>query len=134
MGLALVLASRLLGGPLDYLEGFAGTLVAWFIADRFLPQRHRAVVILPGLAVLLYLFVTTPGKYAYLALWLAASAVAVALQWLTSPRSDGLPVPAAPGAASLLLRPFLAAAALCTALCGGNPGRILASLVQALWT
>jgi len=134
MGLVLVLASRLLGGPVDYLEGFAGTLVAWFVADRFLPQRHRALVILPGLAALLYLCLTTPGLFAYLSLWLAASAVALALQWLTRPRSDGLPAPATPGPASLPLRPFLAAAALCTALCGGNVGRVLASLVQALWT
>ncbi|MCY3760566.1 MAG: prepilin peptidase [Gemmatimonadetes bacterium] len=59
LGLTLAFAWLVLGRPLSYLEAFAALVAGWVLLDRGLEEKYWGVILVPGLAALLYLSHTT---------------------------------------------------------------------------
>ncbi len=59
LGLTLSFAWLVLGRPLSYLEAFAALVAGWVLLDRGLEDRYWSVILVPGLAALLYLLHAT---------------------------------------------------------------------------
>ena len=59
LGLTLAFAWLVLGRPLSYLEAFVALVAGWVLLDRGLEEKYWSVILLPGIAALLYLSHTT---------------------------------------------------------------------------
>ena len=71
LGLALAFALLVLERPLSYLEALAALFVGYRLLDRGLEDRYWSVLLIPGLAALLYLCLVT-GTWQICALMLGA--------------------------------------------------------------
>ena len=80
LGLALSFAHLVLNRPLSYLEAFAFLVVGYRLLEWGLEPERRPVVVIPGLAALALLAVTTGGWSHYVLMWGAASLVELACQ------------------------------------------------------
>ena len=80
LGLALSFAHLVLNRPLSYLEAFAFLVVAFRVLEWGLKPERRPVVLIPGLAALALLAVSTGGWKDYVLIWGAASLVELAFQ------------------------------------------------------
>ena len=80
LGLALSFAHLVLNRPLSYLEAFAFLVVGYRLLEWGLEPERRPVAVIPGLAALALLAVTTGGWSHYVLMWGAASLVELAFQ------------------------------------------------------
>ncbi len=80
LGLALSFAHLVLNRPLSYLEAFAFLVVAYRLLEWGLKPERRPVVVIPGLAALALLAVSTGGWKDYVLMWGAAWLVELAIQ------------------------------------------------------
>ena len=80
LGLALSFAQLVLNRPLSYLEALAFLVVGYRLLEWGLEPERRPVVVIPGLAALALLAVTTGGWSHYVLIWGAASLVELAFQ------------------------------------------------------
>ena len=80
LGLALSFAQLVLNRPLSYLEAFAFLLVGFRVLEWGLKPERRPVVVIPGLAALALLAVSTGGWSDYALIWGAAWLVELAYQ------------------------------------------------------
>ena len=65
LGLVLAFAFLVLQRPLSYLEAFAALVAGWVLLDRGLEEKYWSVILLPGMAALLYLSHATGAWQAY---------------------------------------------------------------------
>ena len=65
LGLALAFAWLVLQRPISYLEALAALFVGYRLLDRGLEDRYWSVILLPGLAALLYLSYVTEAWQIY---------------------------------------------------------------------
>ena len=65
LGLALAFAWLVLQRPLSYLEALAALVVGYRLLDRGLEEKYWSVILLPGIAALLYLSHTTGAWQTY---------------------------------------------------------------------
>ena len=80
LGLALSFAQLVLNRPLSYLEAFAFLVVGYRLLEWGMKPERRPVVVIPGLAALALLAVSTGGWKDYVLIWGAASLVELAFQ------------------------------------------------------
>ena len=80
LGLALSFAQLVLNRPLSYLEAFAFLVVGYRLLEWGLKPQRRPVVVIPGLAALALLAVSTGGWKDYVLIWGAAWLVELAFQ------------------------------------------------------
>ena len=80
LGLALSFAQLVLNRPLSYLEAFAFLVVGYRLLEWGLKPERRPVVVIPGLAALALLAVSTGGWSDYALIWGAAWLVELAFQ------------------------------------------------------
>ncbi len=80
LGLALSFAQLVLNRPLTYLEAFTFLVVGYRVLEWGLKPERRPVVVIPGLAALALLAVSTGGWSRYLLMWGAAWLVELAFQ------------------------------------------------------
>ena len=104
LGLALSFAQLVLNRPLSYLEAFAFLVVGYRLFEWGLKPERRPVVVIPGLAALALLAVSTGGWRDYVLIWGAAWLVELAFQQVRqgSGRAFGYALPVErvrPGAA-----------------------------------
>ncbi len=59
LGLALAFAFLVLQRPLSYLEALVALIAGWVLLERGLEEKYWSVILLPGLAALLYLSYAT---------------------------------------------------------------------------
>ena len=65
LGLILAFAFLVLQRPVSYLEALVALIAGWILLERGLEERYWSVVLLPGLAALLYLSYTTGAWQTY---------------------------------------------------------------------
>ncbi len=96
LGLALSFAHLVLNRPLSYLEAFGFLVVGYRLLEWGLEPARRPVVVIPGLAALALLFLTTGGWRDYALIWAAAWLVELAFQQVRhgSRRAFGFDLPA----------------------------------------
>ena len=105
LGLALSFAHLVLNRPLSYLEAFAFLVVGVRLLEWGPEPARRPVVVIPGLAALALLFLTTGGWRDYALIWAAAWLAELAFQHLRrSGRAFGFEVPAGQVRAGSVLR------------------------------
>ena len=80
LGLSLSFAHLVLNRPLSYLEAFAFLVVGYRLLEWGLKPERRPVVVIPGLAALALLAVSTGGWGDYVLIWGAAWLVELAFQ------------------------------------------------------
>ena len=96
LGLALSLAHLVLNRPLSYLEAFAFLVVGYRLLEWGLKPERRPAVVIPGLAALALLAVSTGGWRDYALIWTAAWLAELAYQHVRrgSGRAFGHRIPA----------------------------------------
>ncbi len=95
LGLALSFAQLVLNRPLSYLEAFAFLVVGYRLLEWGLKPDRRPVVMIPGLAALALLAVSTGGWKDYLLIWATTWLLELAFQQVRhgSGRAFGYEVP-----------------------------------------
>ena len=95
LGLALSFAHLVLNRPLSYLEAFGFLVVGFRLLEWGLEPARRAVVVIPGLAAVAVLTVSSGGGGDYALIWAAAWLVELAFQHLRrgSPQAFKFEVP-----------------------------------------
>ena len=95
LGLALSFAQLVLNRPLSYLEALAFLVVGYRLLEWGLKPERRPVVVIPGLAALALLAVSTGGWSDYALVWGATWLVELAFQQVRhgSGRAFGYEVP-----------------------------------------